>query len=158
MLAPSTLTLAAIFPGGAPRWLRQLGKGLSDGQHLGAARGVVERTVVDRVTRLVGLTDAKVVVVGGVDDHLVGKLGVRAPEQPGDIGRLFVLHGVGQGQRGLDPQRHRGEVAAMGRFDQGIQIVAGQRDQGAGGVFGQPGLHLGSGLITRRQLEVFTAP
>ena len=86
--------------------------------------GVVFGAVVDVVARRVGLADAEVVVVRGVDDDLVLELGIAARQQAGDVRRAHARDLVVDLDRRLERQRHRLEAAALRRGDELVEILA----------------------------------
>ena len=96
----------------AVRPLRQRREGPRHLEQRGAARGVVERAVVDRVAPH-RLADAEVVEVRGVHHDLVPQAGVGAAQQPGDIGTLEPFVHAHRAYRGSERQVECGRLPGL---------------------------------------------
>ena len=70
----------------AARRLRECREHLRHRHYRRAARRVVTRTVVDRVSAVIRLTDAHVIVVRSVDDEFVGQFEIGSGDQAEGVG------------------------------------------------------------------------
>ena len=143
----------------APRPLGQRRHGARDGQHLRAARGIVLGAVVDLVAGLVRLADAEVIVVRGVDDHLVLELRIAARQQRRRRSRCARARSC---SRSVIEVRRPSGTGLKSRLlrgcDQLVEVVPAGLHEAARGVFGGPALELDARLAFGRQLELLAAP
>ncbi len=138
---------------------RQRGEGLGDGQQLGAAGGVVHGAVVDLVALGVGLADAQVVVVGGVEHHLVLAARDRSRQQAEDVGGLLLGDLVLEGRCVVVMPSGTGLKSRLWACcDELVEVLPGRLEELAGGVLGGPAGHLDARLVTGRQLELLAGP
>ncbi len=97
-------------------------------------------------------------MVRGVEDHLVTDLRVATGDLADDVGGLDVADVVVEQERGVDAEGHRLEVARARRRHQLVELLAGELDEAARGVLGEPAADLDARLPLGRQLELLAAP
>ncbi len=91
------------------------------------ACAIVQRAVINTIALGIGLTDAQVIVMRRVNHHFIAQHRIGAAQQTQDVGAAGAIHSIRQLQRCGDSQGHGMKIPLLRRFDQLIQILAGQR-------------------------------
>ena len=141
-----------------PRALGQGGERLRQGEELGAAGGVVERAVVDRVALLVGCGDTEMVVVGGVDHDFLAEAGIRARQQAGDVRGFDLSDLVLERQARAHTERHRAERLRLRGFDQQSELLPPSDTSRSAALFVVQPATCDARLVARRELELLAGP
>ena len=133
---------------GTTRRLRQCLERFGNRHYLCNAGRVVHGTVVNRITVVIGLTDTKMIMMRGVNNHFILQPRITTRNQAKHIGRSDTRHFDIHGERRRHAQQHRLEVTIERGFTKVIQIHASHGNKIPGRIFCNPSGQLAARLIS----------